>query len=203
MYTCTYNVITTTMGNERNPFHVTQSTRTQVFFRYFVHVTLLTALGLFVSVNIESFQYLHSLFKHANLLHQRDQHAGTQIQSINAVWRSRKRRGGKRQEQHLRKGRLLDSIVLRHRLWVQIIIYIYTEYNMRVAHLPSMKIPSLQSSKTAPHAPPTPLAYALTSHLKVQNPGHAMNARGCINQILLQTFESRKVFTCRFAADSR
>ena len=50
------------MGNERNPFHVTQSTHTQVFFRYFVHVTLLTALGLFVSVNIENFQYLHSLF---------------------------------------------------------------------------------------------------------------------------------------------
>lgn len=154
-----------------------------------------------MSAYIESFQYLHSLFKHANLLHQRNQHTGTQI--INAVLRSRKRRGGKRQGHHLRKGHLLDSIVLRHRLCAQIIIYIYTEYNMRVAHLPSMKIPSLQSSKTAPHAPPPPLAYALTSHLKVQNPAHAMNARGCINQVILQTFEPRKVFTCRFAADSR
>lgn len=115
-YTCTYNVITTTMGNERNPFHVTQSTHTQVILDIsFMWLYSLLSF-LFMSANIESFQYLHSLFKHANLLHQRNQHTGTQIQSINAVWRSRKRRGGKRQEHHLRKGRLLDSIVLRHRL---------------------------------------------------------------------------------------
>jgi len=171
------------MGNERNPFHVTQSTHTQVIL-HILFMWLYSLLSvLFVSAYIESFQYLHSLFKHANLLHQRNQHTGTQIQSINAVLRSRKRWGGKRQGHHLRKGHLLDSIVLRHRLCAQIIIYIYTEYNMRVTHLPSMKIP---------HAPPPPLAYALTSHLKVQNPAHAMNARGCINQVILQTLSPER-----------